>query len=105
MALTWAGVILRVRPSSPKFQPFLFPLLPVSLQVKAATGHHKEHREDMPLSVHVSGHALLLLEADANKQVRKGHRGWNMKLSLHQAVFSTPRALQPQLSSKVTPAR
>lgn len=96
--LTWTGVILRVRPSSPK--------LPLTLlQVQAATGCHKEHREDMSLSVHVSGHPLLLLEADTSKHVRNIHGGWNMRLSLQQAVFSAPRALQLQLSSKVTPAR
>lgn len=53
----------------------------------------------------LSGHRLLLLEADTNKKIRKSHRGWNTRLSFYQAVFSTPRALQLQLSSKVTQAR
>ncbi|XP_035292880.1 uncharacterized protein LOC103163831 isoform X1 [Cricetulus griseus] len=88
-----------------QFQPLDGLAFPPSLQVQAATGCHKEHRVDVSLSVHVSGRELLLLEVDTSKQRRRSRRGWNMRASLHQAVFSTPRALQLQLSSMVTPAR
>lgn len=75
------------------------------LQVLASAGHHKECRVDASLSVRVSGHQLLLLEVDTSKQNRRSRWGWDMRVSLRQAVFNTPRALQLQLSSKVTPAR
>ncbi|XP_051024048.1 uncharacterized protein LOC127208599 [Acomys russatus] len=76
-----------------------------SLQVQAAAGRPKKRKVDLSLSVRVSGHELLLLEVDTDKQDRRSHWGWTTRVSLYQAVVSTARALQLQLSSKVTPAR
>nr|XP_042139246.1 uncharacterized protein LOC107402064 [Peromyscus maniculatus bairdii] len=78
---------------------------PPSLQVQAATVRHKGRRVDMSLSVHVSGRELLLLEVDTSKQHIRSRWGWDLRVSLHQAVFSTPRTLQLQLAFMVTPAR
>ncbi|KAL6060180.1 hypothetical protein STEG23_004069, partial [Scotinomys teguina] len=80
-------------------------VFPPSLQVQAATLCHKERRMDVSMSVHVSGHELLLLEVDTSKKQRRSRWGWNSRVSLHQTIFSTPRVLQLQLSSMVTPAR
>lgn len=79
------------------------PSLPYSVQ--AATVRHEEGRVDVSLSVCMSGHEMLLPEADTSKQHRRNHWGWNMRVSLHQAALSTSRVLQLQLSSVVTPAR
>lgn len=73
-----------------------------ALQVQADTVHHEEGRVDVPLSVCMSGHEMLLLEADTSKQHRRSHWGCNVRVSLHQAALSTSRVLQLQLSSMVT---
>lgn len=97
------------RPCSPRplptLHPFQLPALSAFLQVQAATVRHKGRRVDMSLSVHVSGRELLLLEVDTSKQHIRSRWGWDLRVSLHQAVFSTPRTLQLQLAFMVTPAR
>ena len=77
----------------------------LSLQVQAAAARYRERSVNGSLSVHVSGEELVLLEASARQDSRRNTRGWGMSVLLHQEILRAPRALQLQLSSKVTPAR
>lgn len=76
-----------------------------SPQVQGAARRYRDHGLSGSLSVHTSGQELLLLEADTSQDARRRSRGWDTTVLLHQAVFSAPRAVQLQLSSKVAPAR
>nr|XP_030739666.1 uncharacterized protein LOC115867587 [Globicephala melas] len=81
------------------------PTFPPNLQVQAAAGRYKERNLNGSLSVHVSGEALVLLEATASQDTWRSSRGWGMNVLLRQEVLSAPRAVQLQLSGKVTPDR
>uniref|UniRef100_A0A8C7BRA5 Vitellogenin domain-containing protein n=1 Tax=Neovison vison TaxID=452646 RepID=A0A8C7BRA5_NEOVI len=81
------------------------PTFPPDLQVQGAARRYRDHGLSGSLSVHTSGQELLLLEADTSQDARRRSRGWDTTVLLHQAVFSAPRAVQLQLSSKVAPAR
>ncbi|XP_008592015.1 PREDICTED: uncharacterized protein LOC103609474 [Galeopterus variegatus] len=79
--------------------------LPPNFQVRVAAGRYKERSLNGALSVHVSGQELVLLEVNTSQDTQGSSRGWGMSVVLHQAVLRAPRAVQLQLSGKVTPAR
>ncbi|XP_059980783.1 uncharacterized protein LOC132506262 [Lagenorhynchus albirostris] len=81
------------------------PTFPPNLQVQAAAGRYKERNLNGSLSVHVSGEVLVLLEATASQDTWRSSRGWGMNVLLRQEVLRAPRAVQLQLSGKVTPDR
>nr|XP_033696053.1 uncharacterized protein LOC101325118 [Tursiops truncatus] len=81
------------------------PTFPPNLQVQAAAGRYKERNLNGSLSVHVSGEVLVLLEATASQDTWRSSRGWGMNVLLRQEVLRAPRAVQLQLSGKVTPER
>lgn len=78
---------------------------PASLQVQAAAGRPKERSLNGSLSVHVSGEELVLLEANTSQDTWRSSRGWGLSVLLRQEVLRAPKAVQLQLSGKVTPAR
>ncbi|XP_068943844.1 uncharacterized protein [Petaurus breviceps papuanus] len=79
--------------------------LPPNFQVQAAGKRYKDQSINGSLSVHASGKELALLEASMSREARKSSQGWDGSALLRQAVFTSPRAVWLQLSSKVTPAR
>ncbi|XP_032183674.1 uncharacterized protein LOC116580920 isoform X2 [Mustela erminea] len=81
------------------------PTFPPDLQVQGAARRYRDHGLSGSLAVHTSSQELLLLEADTSQDARRRSRGWDTTVLLHQAVFSAPRAVHLQLSSKVAPAR
>uniref|UniRef100_A0A8D0NM76 Vitellogenin domain-containing protein n=1 Tax=Sus scrofa TaxID=9823 RepID=A0A8D0NM76_PIG len=81
------------------------PAFPPNLQVQAAAGRPKERSLNGSLSVHVSGEELVLLEANTSQDTWRSSRGWGLSVLLRQEVLRAPKAVQLQLSGKVTPAR
>ncbi|KAB0351182.1 hypothetical protein FD754_016039 [Muntiacus muntjak] len=81
------------------------PTFPPNIQVQVAVRRYRERSLDGSLSVHVSGEELVLLKASASQDSRRNTQGWGVSVLLHQEVLRAPRAVQLQLSSKITPAR
>uniref|UniRef100_G3QM33 Vitellogenin domain-containing protein n=1 Tax=Gorilla gorilla gorilla TaxID=9595 RepID=G3QM33_GORGO len=81
------------------------PTFPPNFQVQAAAGRYRVRSLNGSLSVQMSGRELVLLEVDASQDIRRSSRGWGVSVLLHQAVLSAPRAVQLQLSAKISPAR
>ncbi|XP_074052215.1 uncharacterized protein LOC141495122 [Macrotis lagotis] len=79
--------------------------LPPNFQVQVAGKQYKDRSVNGSLSVHASGKEMALLEASINRETRKSSRGWDVSALFRQTIFTDPRAMWLQLSSKVTPAR
>ncbi|XP_031801299.1 uncharacterized protein LOC100916970 [Sarcophilus harrisii] len=79
--------------------------LPPNFQVQAAGRYYKDRSINGSLSVHVSGKELALLEASLSRESRKSSQGWDVSALLRQAIFTDPRAVWLQMSSKFSPAR
>ncbi|XP_056662125.1 uncharacterized protein LOC103099164 isoform X1 [Monodelphis domestica] len=76
-----------------------------NFQVQAAGRHYKDGGINGSLSVHASGKELTVLEASMSRETRKSSKGWDVSAIFRQAIFTEPRAVRLQLSSKITPAR
>ncbi|XP_051828645.1 uncharacterized protein LOC127545411 [Antechinus flavipes] len=79
--------------------------LPPNFQVQAAGRFYKDRSINGSLSVHVSGKELTLLEASLSREARKSSHRWDVSALLRQAIFTDPRAVWLQISSKFSPVR